>query len=84
MTELGCDQFHATRLGQLLVELIAVVRFVADNFFRQVLGYTSVEGGFDQRHLMGVSAACVRRGQWDQLVAGAVVTVGCTKNVGSS
>ena len=55
----GCDQLHATLLRQLLVEWIAVIRLVADDFIRQMFGYTGVKGCLHQHHFMRAGTACV-------------------------
>jgi len=54
-----CNQFHAVRFGQLLVKLIAVIRFVTDHFFRQIVQHASIQRSLHQRYFMWAGTARV-------------------------
>ncbi len=53
------NQIDAPFFGQLLIQCIAVIRSVANHFFRNMLQKTRIQRSLDQRHFMRTSAGCV-------------------------
>jgi len=50
-----CDHFNTTVIHKFFVKRIAVIRLVANNFIRCILGKTAINGLLNKLHLMGRS-----------------------------